>query len=288
MRHALLLLAPLLLLACSGPDLAAPREVAPLAAAPRPSAVAAPFAGGVAARHAEVVAAQLEGRVVHVTARSGATIHAGDLIAELDPTLVNQRVAAARAAEEAARADVAGAAAEGSEAARQVALEQRMVAAGASPQEAVRIARAGYARASASGARAAAALHQAEATRAELEAELAHTRLLAPIDGVVSLVKVQDGQVVAQGTPIARVFDPRALTVRFQVPRPRHGELAVGDHVTIAVAGAPRPLSAVVTTLSADLEPPLDFAVAEADIVDEPAAHDVQVGTLGEVRVAAR
>ena len=41
--------------------------------------------------------------------------------------------------------------------------------------------------------------------------------------------------------------------------------------------------------VSADFEPPLDFAVAEADIVDAGAAHDVQIGTLGDVRaVAAR
>jgi hypothetical protein len=42
-----------------------------------------------------------------------------------------------------------------------------------------------------------------------------------------------------------------------------------------------------VTSVSADLEPPLDFAVAEADIVDAGVARDVQIGTLGDVRAVA-
>jgi hypothetical protein len=36
------------------------------------------------------------------------------------------------------------------------------------------------------------------------------------------------------------------------------------------------------------LEPPLDFAVTEADILDAATARNVQIGTLDDVRVAAR
>jgi hypothetical protein len=38
--------------------------------------------------------------------------------------------------------------------------------------------------------------------------------------------------------------------------------------------------------VSADLEPPLDFAVAEADVVG--AMPDVPVGSVGDVRVTAK
>jgi ABC-type glutathione transport system ATPase component len=59
-------------------------------------------------------------------------------------------------------------------------------------------------------------------------------------------------------------------------------------HLVAAAGGAAHP-NARVTSVSSDLEPPLDFAVAEADIVDAGAARDVQIGTLGDVRaVAAR
>jgi hypothetical protein len=105
---------------------------------------------------------------------------------------------------------------------------------------------------------------------------------------VVSLLKAQAGEVVAPGAVIARVFDPASLMIRFQVPRDRRRDLAAGTQVELTVAGADRPLRARVTSVSSDLEPPLDFAVGEADILDANAARDVQIGTLGEVRVVDR
>jgi hypothetical protein len=60
-----------------------------------------------------------------------------------------------------------------------------------------------------------------------------------------------------------------------------------GKHVALTAAGADHLLRASVTSVSTDLEPPLDFAVAEADIRDAGAAHDLQIGTLGDIRVVA-
>ncbi|HEU4730930.1 MAG TPA: HlyD family efflux transporter periplasmic adaptor subunit, partial [Kofleriaceae bacterium] len=88
-------------------------------------------------------------------------------------------------------------------------------------------------------------------------------------------------------TVVGRVFDPSHLMIRFQVPRERHGEVTPGATVELTVAGADHPLRARVTSVSADLELPLDFAVGEADIADMQAARDVQIGTLGDVRVVA-
>ena len=256
-------------------------------AAPHAAPVAAPLIGVVAARASEVVAARVDGRIVRVIAKSGQRVHAGDPIAELDPTLLAERLRAATAAVDAARAEVDGASAEVTEARRQVALEGRMFAAGATAEESVRIARAGQARAVASSDRAAAALREASASRAAIEAQLSYTRLEAPIDGVVSLVKAQAGEVVAPGAAIARVFDPANLMIRFQVPRDRRHEVSAGAAVELTVAGAEQPLRARVASVSSDLEPPLDFAVGEADIIDAGAAHDVQIGTLGDVHVVA-
>lgn len=104
---------------------------------------------------------------------------------------------------------------------------------------------------------------------------------------MVSLVKAQVGEVGAPGAAIARVFDPANLMIRFQVPRDRRREVSTGTIVELTVASADRPLRARVTSVSSDLEPPLDFAVAEADIVDAGAARDVQIGTLGDVRAVA-
>jgi RND family efflux transporter MFP subunit len=280
MRRLLCLL--VLLTSCTDESVLAP-TAAPVAAPARPATVAAPLVGVIAAKNSDVVAAQIDGRVVNVIATTGQRVHAGDAIAELDASVLTERLQVATAAVEAAHADLAGAGAEGSEAQRQLALEQRMFQAGAAAEESVRIARATVARASASGARAMATLREAEANHAVLAAQLARTHLVAPFDGVVSLVKAQPGEVVLPGTVIARVFDPRQLAIRFQVTHDRRHDVAPGTRVTLRVAGVDGVVEALVTTVSADLEPPLDFAVAEADVIGVPT--DAQVGAVGDVQV---
>jgi RND family efflux transporter MFP subunit len=273
-------------MACA-PDRAASPDVAPAQVAPHPAPAAAPLLGVVAARASEPVAAQVDGRIIDVPAKSGQRVRAGDPIAELDPALLADRLRAATAAVDAARAEVDGAGAEVAEAKRQLALQRSMFAAEAAAEEMVRLARANLVRGLASAARAAAALRQAEAGRAAIEVELSHTHLTAPIDGVVSLVKAQRGEVVARGAVVAHVFDPANLIIRFQVPRDRRRDVIDGTVVELTVAGADHPLRARVSSVSTDLEPPLDFAVAEADISNAGAAHDIQIGTLGDVRVVA-
>lgn len=268
--------------ACTGrPDLAPAAPPAP--AAPHAAPVAAPLVGVLAAHRNEVVAAQVDGRIVKVIATTGQHVKAGDPIAELDTAMLEERVRAATAGVEAARADVAGAGAEVVEAQRQLGMENRMYNAGASALEQVRLARAQLARAGASGARAEAALREAEAQRAAADDALAHAHITAPIDGIVSLVKAQPGEVVMPGAVIARVFDPSGLAVRFQVTRDRRKDIAQGTQVALRVPGVEREVTARVTSVSADLEPPLDFAVAEAEVIGD--APDAPIGSVGDVQV---
>jgi macrolide-specific efflux system membrane fusion protein len=271
------------LAACSSDPVAAP--VAPAPVAPIAPPVIAPLRGVVAARATEVVAARIDGRITRVIATSGQRVHAGDPLAELDPTLLDERRRAAVAAVDAARADNAGAIADVAEVQRQVALEQRMFSAGATAAESVRVASARLAKSRAAEDRSAAALREAEASLASTESQLSYTHVAAPIDGVVSLVKAQAGEIVAPGVAIARVFDPGSLMIRFQVSHEHQHEIATGATVELTVASTGHPLRARVSSVSADLEPPLDFAVAEADIVDPGAARGVQIGTLVDVRV---
>lgn len=280
--HKLLL--GLALIGCTTPAAPSP-DPAPPPAAPRAARAGEPLLGVVAARVNEVIAARVDGRILRVAARPGQRVHAGDLIAEIDPTLLAERLRAATAAVDAARAEIAGADTEVSAARHRGLVASRLLAASVGPAEAVHTARTNLARAMAASSRAGAALREATATRAGLEAQLSATRFEAPVDGVLSLIKTQPGEVVAPGAVIARVFDPDSLMIRFQVLHDRRREVAPGAMVELTVAGADHPLRARVTSVSTDLEPPLDFAVAEADIVDPGAARDVQIGTLGEVRV---
>src|SRR5262245_37466168 len=107
--HKLLL--GLALIGCTAPPVPSPEPPAP-PVAPRAAPAAQRLFGVVAARVNEVGAAGVEGRVMRVTARPGQRVRAGDLIAELDPTLLAERLRGATAAVDAARAEVAGAGAE--------------------------------------------------------------------------------------------------------------------------------------------------------------------------------
>src|SRR5512140_3103471 len=96
------LLLGLSLMACTPDHIASPEPaVAPVT--PRVAPVAAPLIGVIAARASEVIAARVDGRVVRVVAKSGQRVHAGDPIAELDPTMVADRLRVAAAAVDAAR-----------------------------------------------------------------------------------------------------------------------------------------------------------------------------------------
>lgn len=246
-----------------------------------------PLPGVVAPRVTQIVAAQLEGRITRVVVRSGQRVRTGDLIAEIDASPIAEQLRAATAAVDAARPGVAAARAEAAAAQHLAAAEERLFALAVTSEKSVQIARAKLSRATAAADRAAAVLREAEASRAALDARLSHTRVAAPIDGVVSTVTAQSGQVVAPGVPIARVLDPTHLMLRFQVPRDRRREITAGATVELTIAGADQPLRATVTSVSTNLELPLDFAVAEADITDVAAARDVQIGTLGDVRLVA-
>src|ERR1700746_272890 len=60
-------------------------------------------------------------------------------------------------------------------------------------------------------------LQQARATVAQVTAQLAYTKIYAPIDGIVSVRVAKQGEVVAQGSPIVVVVDMDHLWVRADV-----------------------------------------------------------------------
>ncbi|MFZ3331011.1 MAG: efflux RND transporter periplasmic adaptor subunit [Candidatus Acidiferrales bacterium] len=60
-------------------------------------------------------------------------------------------------------------------------------------------------------------LEQARASQAEMAAQLAYTKIYAPIDGIVSVRVAKQGEVVAQGSPIVVVVDINDLWVHADV-----------------------------------------------------------------------
>jgi multidrug resistance efflux pump len=106
------------------------------------------------------------------------------------------------------------------------------------------------------------------------------------MDGIVTNIKAHVGDVPPIGTPLARVFDPSQLIIRFAVPKEHRTAVALGQRVELLVDGG-RPIGATVTNISGAQEPPINFTVVEADIDDSKIPRtDISVASAGRVRIA--
>ena len=126
-----------------------------------------------------------------------------------------------------------------------------------------------------------------KSAREQTEKDLARTDIVSPLDGVITNIKAHEGEIVQIGTPIARVFDPSDLLIRFAVPKDQRAQVKVGQRVELTVEGNPRPVWATVTNISGAQEPPINFTVVEADIDDSKLAPgELAVAAVGRVRIA--
>lgn len=246
------------------------------------------FTGVVTSRRSSVVSAQVAARIEKLNMRTGQPVKAGELVARLDKTEIENRLEQARSNEKAARQEANSYGAQASVAHRSALAEHNLSKRGASSQMAVAQAQATAAQYGAQTAAAMAKADAAKTARELTEKDLARTEIVAPLDGVVTNIKAREGEVVQIGAPLARVFDPSDLLIRFAVPRDQRGKVAVGQRVELSVEGNARPVWATVTNISGAQEPPINFTVVEADIDDSKLAPgELAVASVGRVRVAA-
>jgi RND family efflux transporter MFP subunit len=245
----------------------------------------AEFVGVVTSRNSKVITADFEGRVETLELHNSQRVHAGQIVAHLDDSELQTKLAAAKAQKSSAQAQAARAGAVAANAARKAHLEQRLMRTGASSPEAVRNALAEASAAGADGGVAAGQIREAAAQIDELTKLIAAADVKAPIDGIVSVVKVKEGEVAHKGTAIARVFDPDALIIRFAVPRTQAAAVKVGTAVQLTTDEG-RTVPATVQRPDDDLDPTIDFTVFEATIDPNYRIDEIRVGDNGHVRIA--
>jgi RND family efflux transporter MFP subunit len=221
--------------------------------------------GVVTTRRSAVVAAEFEGRVVRILVNSGQAVRIGDPLVEFDRAQLLQRVEAARHSEDAAHGKMLSQRAVAAGTRRRLTVEQQLFERGAQSQEAVTTARFDVSSSRAAAASAKAEYQAVAAARIELEQQLTKATLVAPMDGIVSAISVKEGEIAQRGTKIARVFDPTNLRLQFELPRERKAEFPIGSFI-VAQADDFK-MRARVVEISGDLEPPLQFAIATADVV---------------------
>jgi multidrug efflux pump subunit AcrA (membrane-fusion protein) len=245
------------------------------------------FTAVVTSKVSRVIASQVQARVDKLNIHAGQIIKAGDMVASLDKTELQTELAAAQEQEKSSRAEAGAYGAQAGALSAKVAAERNLVKLGVSAPISLTVAMGEAGQNGGQAAAASARAGAARATREQKEKDLANADIAAPISGVVTNIKTHEGEIVQKGVPLARVFDPSDLIVRFAVPREHAGKVRLGARVELVVEGNPRSVWATVTNISGAQEPPINFSVVEADIDDSKLAPgELSVASVGRVRIA--
>jgi HlyD family secretion protein len=252
--------------------------------------------GTVEARRAYLIGPTVPGRVLRVLADVGDSVQAGQLLAEMDPVDLAQRLAALQAA--AGRAASAQAAAQAqlhdamarkelarTNARRNVELaDKNFISAGAlesrlqeqaSAEAAVQAAQANL-----DGARQ--ELLRLQAEQAGLRQQRDSIRLLAPVDGVVTAREAEAGSTVVAGQAVLRLVDPASLWVKTRFDQGRSTGLTSGLPARIVLRSNPtQPLAGKVARLELLSDSVTEERVAQ--IIFDPLPAGVTLGELAEV-----
>ncbi|MCV2365378.1 efflux RND transporter periplasmic adaptor subunit [Paucibacter sp. DJ1R-11] len=179
--------------------------------------------GVVEAQRQTVLAAQVAGAIVEIAVRPGDRVRAGQVLMRLDARAAEQAASASEAQGQAARAGLQLAQRELER--QQQLFKQHYISQAALDQ----------------------ALNQYQATRAQLDAQLAQLGvartqsgqhlLRSPYDAVVAEIPVSLGDMAMPGRPLLTVYDPKALRVTAHVPQSQAGAQTTEGLIEIEIPG---------------------------------------------------
>lgn len=134
-----------------------------------------------------------------------------------------------------------------------------------------------------------AAQAEADAARAAFKGQsnqAGYASLVSDIDGVVTGIDAEVGQVVTAGTPVVRVARTDELDVVIGIPEDRVGELRKASSVTVRMWSKPeQPIAGRVREVSPIADPATRTYTAKVAI---PPRADVRLGMTAAVQVATK
>lgn len=204
--------------AFSGDDAAARQQTATVTRGNLELTIAA--SGAIKPRETVDVGAQVSGQLETMHVNVGDRVEKGELLAEIDATLLEARVESARASLDGLRAQLAQQEAEAVYARQQHQRNARLYKADAISQDTVQSSEAALKVAEARIEALKAQIRQSESSLGEDEANLNYTKIYAPIDGTVISEVAVEGQTLNanQTTPtILRIADLQTMTVWAEV-----------------------------------------------------------------------
>ncbi len=254
--------------------------------------------GSVEARQSWLLGPTVAGRVLRVHVDVGQKVKAGQLLAEMDPVDLDQRLQAQDAALSKAASVQAAAQAQVADA------QARRELATTNLNRQKELARQNFISASALEGReqefeSAQAVHQAaqanlqaakqDAQRLQAERTAAlqqrqNTRLIAPADAVVISRDAESGSTVVAGQPVLRLANPASLWVKLRVDQARSTGLAAGLPAQIVLRSSPQQvLSGQVQRVELQADPVTEERIAQVSFESMPAS--LSIGEMAEVTV---
>ena len=187
------------------------------------------------------VGAQVSGQLDVIHVQTGDEVKAGDLLAEIDPTVYVARVDATRAQLRNQKAQLMEREAQLTLAQIQHRRQQNLLAEEATSREAAQVAEANLRSARAQIEAISAQIQQTESTLRAEEANLEYAKIYAPMDGTVVSIDARQGQTLntnQQAPVLMRIADLSTMTVEAQVSEADIGKLSHGMPVYFTTLGS--------------------------------------------------
>lgn len=203
------------------------------------------------------LASEVSGRVAFIHFTAGQQVVAGDLLVQLDDSIEQADLSAAKASEAFAL--------------QQLARAKELAPSGAITKESLQQRQAEF--------------DQSAARVKQLEARILQKRIVAPFAGEVGLRRVDLGQYLNAGDEVASLTDAGQLFVNFDIPQQVVNRVKVGQSLAVSV-GTPG-IDAVPATISA-IEPQVGRDTRNATVqgIVENRQRNLQPGMYATVHIA--
>lgn len=229
--------------------------------------------GWIASKTAPAITSEVSGRLIELSFEAGDRVSAGQLLARVDPTRY-------RSAHEAAAADVERLRTSVANQQRQLARHQEMLAEGF-------IAQAMFDDSQAQLRALEAQLRGAQARLDNAEKDLASTRIVAPISGIIDQRLIATGDFVQAGQPLAQLVSDGVLRIHLPFPETVAERLRADLPVRLNTPIAP---AQTIEARISELRPALGQGRAVEAIIeaDNPGAWRTGASVRGEVVLETR
>lgn len=241
--------------------------------------------GTVEARFTYRIGPTVAGRVRSLEVHVGETVQAGQVLGEMDPVDLDDRIRSLQSEQRRAQARLDEAQARQTYALSQARRYEQLFTARLVSEEIVTMRRQELSVADAVLAGARQDLARTGSDREALDAQRADLRLVAPVDGVVVARHADPGTTVVVGQPVVDVIDPLSLWVNVRFDQLSSAGLAAGLPARIVLRSrGERPLRGHVLRVEPVADAVTEEALAKVTFDEQPASLP-PIGELAEVTV---